>query len=793
MKTRYLFPMICCMALIAAACGDDTAGGVANNTVDDADNNTTVVDMGTDEGNDNPDPDMSGDGDCTTNADCTAPEVCVYDSATGEGTCGDPPGDGETGDMCTTGADCQSGLCINGLCADPCAGEQDCPAGYTCQSTDVDLDGGGSATIDVCVPETTPCNANNDCSDPDICVVDRSGDDVVLECGGAVGGGMLGDDCTDDADCASNLCLGGTCTEPCETANDCSDDGYLCETETVMTGGGGTADVTVCNPQPADTCISDGDCGGGDRCIANKTATDIEFRCGQPNAGGGETGDSCTDDADCAQNLCVDGVCQGPCAEVGDCSTGDDFDCEVATVDLGNGNDDSAQICVPPVVCDEDDDCPAAQNEICYVRETTDALDELCRDPNVGGGSLGQVCSDPLECANNFCLPTRFRDVCAVPCVDDTDCSRAGYECQTHTVDLDGGGTADIDLCVPETPTACTSNDDCGTNLDCAIIVNEAGDALESVCVPTTGGDATGVMCTDDTDCASLVCLNGFCADPCEDANQCGQDQVCQASDVSKDGQTGNFDVCETLPEVQCTSTDDCTAGPRVCGELRDNMGTTEAYCTFPNAGGDLLGTTCDDSANCRENICLGDLFVYPNTTDPVAPECSVVCDEDNDCAATQLCTTWNDLNFCTTACADNGDCSANGRFCTIQGDALADEVDQICAEPWGDGILGETCADGSECQTGICLSTFSYNTTQCDDATQCAGNEVCECPVDNPNCSMAEQRCATVVKRCSNLCNDSGDCTGGVAGNVLTTCSQSTRTTTPGGTSVTISTCAQN
>jgi hypothetical protein len=794
MKTRYLLAIICILALLGAACGDDTAGTASNNEAD-AGNNEVDMQVDEDQGN-NPTEDMtSGDGDCSTNADCTPPEVCVYDTSTGEGTCGDAPGDGETGDMCTSGADCQSGLCINGLCADPCAGEEDCPAGYTCQSTDVDLDGGGSATIDVCVPEVTPCSANNDCSSPDICVVDRSGNDVSLTCDAPVGGGMLGDDCTADADCASNLCLAGTCTEPCETANDCAMDGsYLCESETIMTDGGGTADVTVCNPRPADTCISDGDCGGTDRCIANKTATDIEFRCGAPNAGGGETGDDCTDDSDCAQNLCVDGTCQGPCAEVGDCSTGEDFDCEVAMVDLGGGNSDSAQICVPPVLCGEDDDCPAAQNEVCYVREETDALDTICRDPNVGGGSLGQVCSGPLECANNFCLETRFRDVCVTPCVEDDDCTRAGYECTTHTVDLDGGGTADVDICTPETPTACTSNDDCGTNLDCAVIINEAGDGLESVCVPSTGGDATGVACQDDGDCASLVCLNGFCADPCTDTNQCGQDQVCSPSTtVDKDGQSGSFEICETLPEIQCTSSDDCTSGLRVCGQLVDNMGATEAYCTFPNAGGDQLGTTCTDSADCRENICFGDVFVYPNSTDPVAPECTVVCDEDDDCAASQLCTTWGDLNYCNTACSDNGDCAGNGRVCTIQGDALADEVDQICVEPWGSGELGALCDEASDCETGLCLNTYSYTGVSCTDDGQCGNDESCECPVDDPNCAPADQECASVEKRCTVLCNDNGDCSGGIAGNLLTTCSQDTRTQTPGGTSVAISTCAQN
>lgn len=760
MKIR-VEPVLLAFALLASACGGDTAGVATPN-------NQTIPDMGME------------DTSCDSNTDCTDPDVCVFDLATGEGTCGPAAGAGQTGDACTMGSDCASGLCIDGLCADPCAGEEDCPAGYTCEATEVDLSGGETATIDVCVPETTTCNANGDCADPDVCVIDRSGDEVDLSCDPPVGGGVVGDPCAMDDECESNLCLDDLCTAPCETSNDCATDGsFICEIETVSTGGG-SDDVSVCKPRPADQCLSDADCSAADRCIASKTATDLEFSCGDPNAGGGESGDACSADTDCAQNLCVDGTCAGPCQEVGDCGGSPDR-CEVTMVDLGNGNTDSGQICLPPQSCASIDDCDAGGSDVCYVDQGADAIDLICRGANAGGGELGQVCTGDSACANNLCIETRFRDVCVIPCDDDNDCDTAGYECGTTTVDLQGGGTADVSTCVPEALDPCTSNDDCGTGFDCAIVTNDAGDALQSACVPTTGGSPTGATCNDDDECASLACVGGFCSDPCSDDNQCANGQLCLNTTVAKDNLSGDFDVCETLPMTQCTSTDNCADGVRVCSDVRDDMGTDVAFCEMPNVGGQQLGTDCTASNQCRENICLLG----------ISDECSVVCDKDTDCAASQVCTTYGDLNYCNTACGGNDDCGAPDEYCTIQGDVITNEIDFICVLPPGTNDLGALCADGNDCLTGLCLRTYSFTGVACTDDSQCSAGETCECPVDNPNCTVGKE-CATEEDRCTNICDDVTDCSGGIVGNELTSCSNSTFAQRPDGTSVAISTCAR-
>lgn len=739
MKMRTLGLLL--MLVVGAACTDDTAGVASSN---------------------NPTPDTGNNSEPDTSMPDMGEEL------------------GQTGDACETGAECESGICLNGLCAEECTGDADCPLGQSCKTVEIPLEGGGTQSVMACVQDV-PCTANGDCADPDVCVVDRAGTEIELTCDTPAGPGDIGDACAGDAECASGLCLDGACSAPCDTANDCAGNGeFVCEIQSVPTDLGGPQDLTVCAPRPADICLSDSECTGTDRCVASKSATELTFECG-PAVGAGESGDACAADGDCAQNLCVDGQCAGPCESVGDCG-GAPNRCEVTNVDLGTGAMDSAQICLPPISCDNQADCPVAGNTVCYVREAGGAIDPICRAGNVGGGSLGQVCVSAQECANNYCLETRFRDVCATPCETAADCPLAGYECGTVAVELSGGGTQDVSMCVPSTPPACSSNMDCGTGRTCAIIENAAGNALESVCVPSTGGAGTGAACMADDDCASLVCLGGFCASPCTDSVQCGTNQLCLDQTVTKAPLSGNFDVCSTLQDTQCTSTDDCADGTRVCGDIRTNATTMaqEGFCTFPNVGQQQLGTACTQDSQCREDICLAGL----------SDECSVICDKDSDCAATQGCTTFGDLNFCNTTCQDNADCGS--RYCSINGDDLTDQVDQICIAAVGAGDIGADCATGAECLTGLCLNTWIYNGTTCTDDAQCAGfaGHTCECPIDQPNCTTGKE-CAVAERRCTALCDDDGDCTGPV-GNTMTDCAANIFVQRPSGASTNISACAQ-
>jgi len=722
---------------------------------------------------------------CSKDGDCADPQICVVDATTGDATCQDPTGTKTTGDACADGSECRSGLCFNGACAAPCTTGADCPNGFDCETSTVPLEGGGSAELSVCVEADKNCLSNEACDAPEVCVVDRTGNMAVLTCQDPVPGGEdLGGMCSADADCLSGLCLDGLCARPCERPNDCSTDGsFICEPATVTTGGG---DVTlnVCKPRPPQQCLTDSNCANPDRCVATRSATEVEFACGAPNNGGGEGCADCTQDSDCAQNLCLDGKCANPCQQNGDC-TATDYTCELVEVDLGNNATDTAQVCTPPVSCVEKGECKVTEE--CYVRRTNQGVEQICRPGNAGGGQLGQVCSQDSSCAANLCYSGRFGQVCSTPCNDDQDCPTAGYACLTVDVQAANGTTTSAQICAPEPPPACTSNDDCQTGTTCAIVANAAGTSLESVCIPSTGKLATGVACAADSDCESRVCFNNTCAAPCDSTNQCGVSQACVQNTVTKSGLSGGFDICERLGDQQCTSTGACTDGVRVCGDLRqDAQGDVAAFCRFPNSNGAQLGTSCMANSECREGLCLG-----------TSNECSVACTQDTDCSAAnnQVCTTFSfsqnsDVNLCVRGCTDNASCTG-GNVCTVSQDVTDNDVDQICRTPIGQSQLGASCTNGGECAEGLCLTTNVYDGVSCTSDAQCSGTKTCECPIDDPNCTNGKQ-CADVSQRCSRLCDDNSDCTGGVAGNALTACNGDVFVSRPNGGTKLLSLCGQ-
>ncbi len=462
----------------------------------------------------------------------------------------------------------------------------------------------------------------------------------------------------------------------------------------------------------------------------------------------------------------------------------------------------------PPTPCTSKDDCPIG--EVCYIDRSGAGVEMYCRAENDGGGGLGNICTADVGCAANLCHDGRFRDVCSIPCDDDADCSAEGYECGTASVDDGAGGSVDLSVCVAEDPPACDSNDDCGAGTTCAIVPNADEDALESVCVPTAGGKATGTECTDDAECASLVCLADHCAAPCELSDQCASGQRCEANTILKESLSGAFNVCETLPDERCDDTGTCSDGVRVCSEIRSvSNGEREGYCQFPDSNAPAsLGDHCTQTSDCRERICLS------GNSD----ECSVMCAEDSQCAAGQICTTYpvgnSDLGFCNSGCSDNSDCAgleftnSNGDLvehaCRINENVREDQVDQICIrknivntnDP-DEGLLGDDCeaaaggiGSNSLCQSGACLSIDSPIGGSCNSDSDCSdpGNTmVCRIPKGGTT-----KECHTRIFRCSRLCDDNGDCSGGIDDNQLTVCDSDVQIQLSSGTVETVSMCAQ-
>jgi hypothetical protein len=156
---------------------------------------------------------------CMSDRDCGSGDVCYAytDGTYYEHICG--PSDttlAATGDNCGDNTDCDSGICL-GACSNgaPCGSSADC---------------GGGACAGSCVDH---CRSDADCSDSrTTCAMwpmiqakgQNLGSGWVPVCGGRNYSGtkQLGASCSHDSDCASEACLGGICTTPCATADDCA-------------------------------------------------------------------------------------------------------------------------------------------------------------------------------------------------------------------------------------------------------------------------------------------------------------------------------------------------------------------------------------------------------------------------------------------------------------------------------------------------------------------------------------------------------------------------------------------
>jgi len=452
------------------------------------------------------------------------------------------------GGGCQTDSDCQSGNCVDGTCQ---------PVPPTCSDgiqngaeTDVDCGGGTCPTC----PDGGGCQTGSDC-DSGVCVDGvcqpasctdgiRNGAETDVDCGGGEcptcpdGGG-----CQTDSDCESGVCVDGTCQPVGPTCTDGIQNG----TETDVDCGGGAC--------PA--CPDGGGCQTGSDCdsgvcvdgicqpasctdgIRNGTETDVD--CGGGTCPTCPDGGGCQTDSDCQSGVCIDGMCVAPTCMDGR-RNGHETD-----VDCGG---DECPGCPDGGGCDRDEDC---QSGIC-VDGVCQPIPPTCTDGiqngtetdvDCGGDACptcpdGGGCQTDSDCESGVCID----GVCQpATCTD-------GVQNGTET-DVDCGG----DAC-PRCPTGggCLTDDDCesGRCVDGVCIPNEGscGNGIiegDEVCdgdVPCDESSPMGAMILCAEDCLSIIdfqCLGdvevcGDCIDNDADGMvdlddpECGCDDTAQMS-----------------------------------------------------------------------------------------------------------------------------------------------------------------------------------------------------------------------------------------------------------------------
>ncbi len=675
-----------------------------------------------------PEPEPEVQEPCLSPRACEAPEVCRAERGGGglDFVCDDvDEGLAALGEPCDGDGDCRSALCVQGRCSGPCVEAEDCSAEVPLDCALIEIPVGDQIVErGVCLGPPA-CERDGGCEPGLICRLERGRDVLHAFCGAALEPGLpAGALCEEDGACATGLCQSGVCGQACVGDEDC-DGGLVCQRRVVELEGR-NVEAQLCGALPEDACGNDADCAGQERCVARRRPDRIDFVCGALNEGGVGQGQGCEQDAQCSRGLCEQGACAEPCRLAGDCGPGLlCADVEVA-VELGTA---TARVCAAPEPCESPGQCGVGQT--CFVRAVgVEDVEAVCLPPNRGGRPLATGCAQDSECAANLCLRDFLSVACSHPCAQDGDCPAPGYRCAIRS--LRGSEASRRSVCVPPDPVACVNNAGCQGGLRCSIVPNRGGTALTSVCRVAPGPGLPGAACEADGGCASGLCLSGFCSAPCQGRQDCGPDQICEAIEIEREGLSGSFDVCRTLPDVVCQSNEQCSEGGRVCG-LIDFEDPVALHCAFPQEDGGALGASCEGRLSpndqCLDRLCLRG----------ITDECTRACVDGADCQGGPggyICTEFGfqggTLRMCADGCSRDGDCGREAQNCGLIRNVGDDRFEFICRSPLGVDPPGTDCSGQIGCDHGLCLIRGGARTC----TLPC--EQDADCPSAMPECGDA-------------------------------------------------------
>jgi hypothetical protein len=636
---------------------------------------------------------------CGADANCASGNVCV------QGSCGLKP----NGAFCSTGAECKSAQCAQGVCcATACAG-----ACFSCALT-------GTMGLCTAVPTGLP--------DPAALCTDHG----PTSCG------------------TDGKCQAGACQKyPQGTA--CS--GASCPTPGSTFTAGGTCDgAGTCSVPAATSCFPFG-CGlnaCNSTCTSNADCAP-PATCSGSSCGLKPNGAVCQAGAECQSTFCAQGVCcatactgtcmscalqgtAGTCAPVapggsdptGTCTDKGAASCGTTGFCNGSGGcavyaagtQCAAPVCVDDTTaalartCDGAGTCKPATPQTCApfkcsgttkscisvcTADTDCATGQVCNAGACGLKRLGQICAGDGECASSHC-------------VDGVCCSSASCgTCQVCNLTGNAGSCQPVPSGSAEPHQQCAASPPCGFDGTC----DGAGK-----CRNTSAGASCGVAsCTGATSTPAgacdgagtcvqtpqacpghLVCGSSGCLTSCTTSNDCVGTYGCQSG------------VCTNLKALgmpcaagsECLTamcTDGVCCSSASCGGCATcNAAANPGTCTPLPAGTAVLASVCPDlgSASCGTNgTCdgAGHCADYPAGTTCAAAACTPAtatlvgvskCDGAGKCVpgastncAPQACVSA----ACTSGCVTSADC-APGYTCGTAvdaGDAGADAGPAQC------------------------------------------------------------------------------------------------------------------
>jgi hypothetical protein len=595
------------------------------------------------------------------------------------------------GTPCALGAECQSGQCADGVCCNAACGG-------TCQACTLAKKGAGAdGTCGPIVAGTDPdseCGGAASCNGANSCALFASG--VA---------------CAINAECQSGFCVDGVCCnaacnttcQACTAAKKgAGADGACASIASGMDPDNECAGAQVCNGAGACKLPNGQACAAGAECIStfcadgvccNAACGGVCQACSAAKKGGGQDGTcgsipagadpdsecggaascngvnacalfasgvACAINAECASGFCVDGVC---------CSAACNAPCQACSaVKKGAGADGSCGSIVSG--SDPDNECAGAQ--VCNGLGA-------CKLPN------GQPCALGADCVSTFC-------------VDGVCCNAAcGGSCQACSLAKKGAG-AD------------------GTCGNIAVGSDPDGECFGAIACNGVGACAlfaNGVACTDNLECSSGFCVDGYCCN-----SVCNV--LCQACSAVKknsgaNGTCGSI-AANTDPDSECPGVTLCS-GAATCALLANG-----AVCTL---GSECSSGSCVDGVCCNSpcnGTCLacttakkgaganGTCGVIAANTDPDAE-----CPGATTCTGAGVCGTFVD----GAACTQNAECASN--VC----------ADGVCCNALCDGLCRACVGSKTTVSDGTCadIVTGTDPDNECDDLTaapNCGGSSMC-------------------------------------------------------------------
>jgi alpha-tubulin suppressor-like RCC1 family protein len=536
-----------------------------------------------------------------TNADdldtCTGSSTC-----SGQGTCV-----AKQGQVCTTGGQCSSGLCVDGRCCNTtCTG-----ACMSCVT--------GTCSLVTSTDDADTCTGTKTCSASGVCLA------------------KPGQVCATGATCANGLCVDGHC---CNTA--CTGSCQTCATGTCL---------PVMNGTDADTCTGTKICNASGTCLLAQ-------------------GQTCTAGTDCATGQCVDGhccntACTGSCltCATGTClpvMNGTDADtCTGTKICNASGTCllAQAQTCTAGTdcatgQCADGRCCDTACTGLCMTCNATatpgtcskvvNGDDDTCTGSLTCNGSSvclkkqGQSCAVGGDCANSTCVDTRCcNSTCTASCMTCNSSAAPGI-CSlvtsgddntcTGTMTCNGGGT-----CLLKAGQPCTTGTQCASTF-CAdgVCCNSACAGACLSCALAGGvGTCSGILAQDDPDkvaCPGTCDAGGLCKSKRGQACSTTAGGCIAGSSCAPDG------VC-------CTQT--CAGAGTAC--VGSCSGRADGTCAYPT-GGCGPAATCSGVNFLAQGSCNAGACITPspapcsNGTICSGNACKISCATNADCLPTYFC-----------------------------------------------------------------------------------------------------------------------------------------------------------